>query len=85
MAPRWVTKKSGSLEKFSKAKIIRGIRKSKSSMKHAEWVARRIAAKSYDKISTRKIGQMVVANLRKVDRKAATSFGKVFDRNWRGL
>ena len=81
----YVTKKSGYLEKFSKAKIIRGCRKSGASMKHAQWVANKVARKAYDKISTRRVGEMVAAHLRKVDRKAAVSFNKVFTRNWKGL
>ena len=80
-----VTKKNGYLQKFSKAKIIRGCRKSGTSMKHAQLIANRVARKAYDKISTRRIGEMVVANLRRVDRKAAIAFNKVFSRNWKGL
>jgi transcriptional regulator NrdR family protein len=83
MTAKWVTKKNGNLEKFSKTKLIRGMRKSGCGVKDAEWVARKVAGKCYDKISTRKIGLMVVAHLRKEDPKAAVGFNKVFCRNWR--
>jgi len=85
MAAKWVTKKNGGLQKFSKTKLIKGMRKSGCGIKDAEWVARKVVAKCYDKISTRKIGQMVVAHLRKEDPKAAVAFNKVFSRNWRYL
>ena len=81
----YVTKKNGDLEKFSKAKIVRGCRKAGASMKYAEWIASKVAKKAYDKISTRRIGEMVVVHLRKIDRKAAISFNKFFTRNWKGL
>lgn len=82
---KMVTKKNGNLQQFSKAKMIRGMRKSGCGVKDAEWVANRVASKCYDKISTRKIGLMVVAHLRKEDPKAAVAFNRVFSRNWRGM
>jgi transcriptional regulator NrdR family protein len=85
MVAKWVTKKNGALQKFSKAKISKGCKKAGASLKHATWVANKVARKAYDKISTRRIGEMVVSHLRKVDRDAAASFNKVFKRNWKGL
>jgi len=85
MAARWVTKKNGDLEKFSKTKIIKGCKKSGCNAKHAQLVANKVASKSYDKISTRKVGLLVVTHLRKVNPKAAASFNRVFSRNWRSM
>lgn len=62
---KWVTKKNGNLQAFSKTKLIKGMRKSGCGVKDAEYVARKVSSKCYDKISTRKIGLMVVAHLRK--------------------
>ena len=78
-----VTKQNGNLQKFSRIKIYRGVRKAGAGIKDAEWVTKKVSKHLYDKISTRKIGEMVVSNLRKVDKKTAESFNKVFSRNWR--
>jgi len=83
MAAKWVTKKNGDLQKFSRVKILKGLQKSGCGVKDAEWIMKKVSAKSYDKISTRKIGLTIVALLRKEDPKAAVSFNKVFSRNWR--
>jgi transcriptional regulator NrdR family protein len=85
MAAKWVTKKNGDLEKFSKVKLIKGMKKSGCGVKDAEWIVKKVSAKCYDKISTRKIGLMVIAFLRKEDPKAAVAFNKVFTKNWRHL
>jgi hypothetical protein len=85
MTAKWVTKKNGDLEKFSKTKLIQGMRKSGCGVKDAEWITKKVSAKCYDKISTRKIGLMVVAFLRKEDPKAAVAFNKFFTKNWRHL
>ncbi len=82
---QWVTKKNGDLQRFSKVKLIKGMRKSGCGVKDAEYVARKVSSKCYDKISTRKIGMMVVAHLRKEDSKAAVAFNRTFSRNWRGM
>lgn len=85
MAVRWVTKKNGNLQKFSKDKLIRGMRRAGCGVKDADYVAKRVTSKCYDKISTRKIGLMVASNLRKEDPKAAVSFSRFFSRNWRNM
>jgi len=77
-----VTKKNGTLQKFSRTKLYRGIRKAGAGIKDADWVTKQVMKHVYDKISTRKIGEMVATNLRKVDKKTAASFKKVFSRNW---
>lgn len=77
-----VTKRNGRLQKFSRGKVYRGIRKAGAGIKDAEWVTKKVLKGLYDKVSTRKVGEMVVSNLRKVDRKTAESFNKVFSRNW---
>ncbi len=77
-----VTKKNGNLQKFSKVKLYRGIRKAGAGIKDAEWVTKKVSNHLYDKISTRKIGEMVVSNLRKVDKRSAEAFGKAFSKNW---
>jgi len=83
MTTKWVTKKNGDLQKFSHVKILKGLQKSGCGVKDAEWIMKKVASKCYDKISTRKIGLMIVAYLRKEDPKAAVSFNKAFSRNWR--
>lgn len=85
MAAKWVTKKNGDLQKFSKTKLLKGMRRAGCGIKDAEYVARKVSSKCYDKISTRKIGLMVVAHLRKEDPKAAVAFDRWFSRNWRGM
>jgi transcriptional regulator NrdR family protein len=85
MSAKLVTKKNGDLQQFSKTKLIKGMRKCGCGVKDAEYVARKVASKCYDKISTRKIGLMVVAHLRKEDPKAAVAFNRVFSRNWRNM
>ena len=80
-----VTKKSGNLQKFSRTKLYRSCRKAGTGVKDAQWVTKKVSAHLYDKISTRKIGEMVASNLRKVDRRAADTFSKNFARNWKGL
>lgn len=80
-----VTKKNGHLQKLSRAKIYRGIRKSGAGIKDTDWVTKQVMRHVYDKISTRRIGELVSANMRKVDKNAATSFNRVFSRNWRNM
>jgi transcriptional regulator NrdR family protein len=80
-----VTKKSGNLQKFSKTKIYRSCRKAGTGVKDAQWVTKKVSKHLYDKISTRKIGEMVTSSLRKVDRHAADTFNRIFARNWKGL
>lgn len=80
-----VTKKNGHLQKFSRAKIYRGIRKSGAGIKDADWVTKQVMKHVYDKISTRRIGELVSTNMRKVDRNAAVSFNRVFSRNWQNM
>lgn len=80
-----VTKKNGRLQKFSRTKLYRGIRRAGTGIKDADWVSKQVSKHLYDKISTRMIGEMVVANLRKVDKNSAASFNKVFGRNWKGM
>ena len=78
-----VTKRNGNLQKYSRKKIYRGIRKAGAGIKDAEWVTKQVSRHLYDKISTRKVGEMVVSNLRKVDKRSAESFNRVFSKNWR--
>jgi len=80
-----VTKKSGNLQKFSRSKIYRSCRKAGTGVKDAQWVTKKVSMHLYDKISTRKVGEMVARNLRKVDRHSADTFNKIFSRNWKGL
>lgn len=79
----YVTKKNGHLQKFSKTKLYRGLRRAGTGIKDADWVTKQVNKHVYDKISTRMIGDMAVKNLRKVDKNAAASFNKIFSRNWR--
>jgi len=79
----FVKKRNGALQRFSKQKIIKGCRRAGAKAKDAKRVANIVAKKVYDRISTKKIGTMVVANLKKFDKKAALSFERFFKKKWK--
>lgn len=73
-----VVKKDGSMEAFDKSKIAKGCEKSGASDAVAKKVAAAVAKKAKDGISTIEIGEMVIAELKKLDRKSAVEFEKYF-------
>lgn len=78
-----VKKRSGILQRFSKQKIVKGCKRAGAKAKDAKRVADIVAKKVYDRISTKKIGTMVIASLKKFDKKAALSFEKFFKKKWK--
>ncbi len=77
----WVTKKNGSLQRFNSAKISRGCVRAGASREVAHLVEVAVRKHVRNKMHTRKIGQMVIAALRKHDRYSAENFSKHFHRH----
>lgn len=73
-----VVKKDGSMEAFDKNKIARGCEKSGASADVAKKVANAVSKKVKDGMSTIEIGEMAIAELKKLDRKSASEFEKYF-------
>ena len=73
-----VIKKDGSMEAFDKNKIARGCKKSGASDVVAKKVANAVSNKAEDGISTIEIGEMVIAELKKLDKKSASEYEKYF-------
>ncbi len=73
-----VVKKDGSSETFDKNKIANGCKKSGASDEVAKKVANAVSKKAKDGMSTIEIGEIVIAELHKLDRKAASSFEEYF-------
>lgn len=73
-----VIKKDGSMEPFDRNKIANGCKKSGASGAVAKKVAAAVSAKAKDGISTIEIGEMVIAELKKLDKKSASEFEKYF-------
>lgn len=73
-----VIKKDGSSEAFDKNKIASGCKKAGASDAVAMEVANIVSKKVNDGISTMEIGEMVIAELRKLDNKAASEFENYF-------
>ncbi len=74
----WVTKKDGSMQKFSSAKISRGCMKAGTSKEVAHLVELAVRKHIRNKMRTRKIGMMVIAALRKHDKYSAEKFSRRF-------
>lgn len=73
-----VVKKDGSSEPFNKSKIANGCVKAGASREAAGKVADAVAKKAKDGMRTTKIGEMVIAELKKHDKKTAAEFEKFF-------
>lgn len=69
-----VMKKNGTLEAFDKSKIMAGCMRAGASEAVANKVADAVAEKVKDGIKTSKIGEMVIAELKKMDKKTASEF-----------
>lgn len=73
-----VVKKDGSRQAFDKSKIARGCKKSGASDEVANKVAEAVSKKAKDGMSTQKIGELVIAELKKLDKKVAQDFEDYF-------
>ena len=73
-----IKKRNGNIVKFSKNKIIRGCKKAGASAKEAKKVASAVTKKLKRRkvIAATKLSVMVVKTLRRVNKKAASSFVK---------
>ncbi|MEM5804471.1 MAG: ATP cone domain-containing protein [Candidatus Aenigmatarchaeota archaeon] len=80
MAYKYVIKKDGSKQRFSKAKIAKGCRKAGAKPAVAIKVANAVAGKCKSGVKTKAIGLMVIKQLGKYDKKAAANFKKYFMR-----
>jgi len=69
-----VRKKDGRLENFDKNKIVKSCEKAGTSAKVASDIAHVVSNQVYDGISTSEIRVMVLRELDRKDRKAATAF-----------
>jgi transcriptional regulator NrdR family protein len=78
MAYKYVIKKDGSKQKFSKTKIARGCRKAGATAATAKKVANAVARKVKSGTKTKAIGLLVIRQLKKHDKKAAAAFEKYF-------
>lgn len=74
----FVTKKSGELGIFQLEKIVSGCEKAGASALVAKRVADVVSKNVKERMSTKEIGQLVILELRKVDKKAASNFEKYF-------
>lgn len=74
-----VVKKNGSTEAFDKSKIAAGCRRAGASDEVANKVADAVAKKMKDGMKTSKIGEMVIAELKKLDKKTAAEFEMFFN------
>jgi len=73
-----VVKRDGSMEAFDKNKIAKGCEKSGASADVAKKVALAVSLNAKDGVSTIGLGEMVIAELKKLDKKAAAEFEKYF-------
>jgi transcriptional regulator NrdR family protein len=80
MAYKYVIKRDGSNQRFSKAKIAKGCKKAGAKPAVAGKVANAIARKVKSGIRTKAIGTMVIKELRKHDKKASAAFAKYFNK-----
>jgi len=80
MAYKYVIKKDGSKQRFSKAKIAKGCKKAGAKPAVANKVANAVARKAKSGINTKAIGKMVIKELSKHDKKTAAAFAKYFNK-----
>lgn len=80
MAYKYVIKRDGSKQKFSRAKIAKGCRKAGAKPAVANKVAGAVAKRCKTGIRTKAIGLMVIKELGKHDKKAALHFKKYFSK-----
>ena len=78
-----IVKRKGKKQKFSKAKIVKGCMKAGASKKNATTVANRVSKKVVEGLSTRRVGELTVMELKKVDPKAGRSFNAYFSKRWK--
>lgn len=73
-----VIKKDGSTEAFDKSKIAAGCIRAGASDAVANKVADAVAKKVKDGTRTSQIGEMAIAELKKLDKKTAAAFDEYF-------
>ena len=78
-----IVKKRGKKQKFSKAKIVKGCMKAGATKKTATTVASRVSKKVVEGLSTRRIGELTIIELKKLDPKAGRSFSAYFNKRWK--
>ena len=78
-----IVKRSGKLQKFSKAKVLKGCEKAGASKKVASASANAVAKKVCEGMSTRWIGILTIAELMKRDKKAAKNYKIFFSKTWK--
>jgi len=69
-----VRKKNGKLEDFNKNKIVKSCKKAGASAKIASDIANVVSNQIYDGVSTSEIRVIVLRELDRKDKKAATAF-----------
>ncbi len=78
-----VIKKNGKKQKFSKAKVAKGCVKCGATKKVSVQVANVVARKTVEGLSTRRVGELALQELRKRDRTAALKFNSYFNKQWK--
>jgi transcriptional regulator NrdR family protein len=71
-----VKKKSGILQKFSKAKLYKSIRRTGTSPAVSKKVANAVAKRVRNRMPTSKIKKMTITKLRKYNKSAALKYKK---------
>ncbi len=77
-----VIKKNGKKQKFSKAKVAKGCVKCGATRKVGAQVASAVAKKAVEGLSTRRVGELTLQELRKRDRATAVKYNSYFSRQW---
>lgn len=78
-----IVKRKGKKQRFSKAKIVKGCMKAGATKTTCTKVASRVSKKVVEGLSSRRVGELTIIELRKVDKKAATSYNKYFSKRWK--
>ena len=79
----YIVKKSGRKQTFNKAKIVRGCIRAGAEKKKAIAIGSIVSKKVVEGMSTRKIGEMVVSELKRRDKKAAAHYYSYFKKGWK--
>ena len=76
-----IRKRDGRIEEYIGSKIVAGVKKTGATAEEAEHVAKEVAEKMAHRteVTASELSRMVVASLRKVNKKAADEFVKFRD------
>ncbi len=76
-----IKKRDGRIEEYVESKIVTGVKKAGATVEDAEHVAKEVAEKMIHRteVTAAELSRIVVASLRKLDRKAADEFVKFRD------